>query len=97
MAYQNDDPANKIDFAVFPNKKAESSKHPEFVGTIEFGREILKTMVEEAKAGKLPVVMSFAMWHERTSAKGNAWRGAKLEIKKPKPEPQPEAADDNPW
>jgi hypothetical protein len=97
MAYQNEDPANKIDFAVFPNKNANSSKHPELVGTVEFGREILKTMVEEAKAGRFPVVMSVAIWPERVAKSGNLWRGAKLEVKKPKPEvkPEPEPSDDD--
>tara|TARA_R100000656_G_scaffold98693_1_gene71597 strand:- start:591 stop:809 length:219 start_codon:yes stop_codon:yes gene_type:complete len=70
MADYADEP--KIDFAVFKNKYAKTSRHPSEVGKIEFTREFLRTMVERAKTGTMPV-LKVAMW-DRTSKAGMPYK-----------------------
>ena len=43
----------KLNFSIFENRFANSSKHPTMTGIIEFTRPFLKAMVEEAKSGTM--------------------------------------------
>tara|TARA_R110002020_G_C16230003_1_gene768264 strand:+ start:129 stop:437 length:309 start_codon:yes stop_codon:yes gene_type:complete len=78
MADYADEP--KIDFAVFKNKYAKTSRHPSEVGKIEFTREFLQVMVERAKTGTMPV-LKVAMW-ERTSKAGMPYKNFRLELER---------------
>lgn len=99
MASNGSDEA-KLDFAVFANKYATTSKHPSEVGKIEFTREFLKAMVERAKEGTMPV-LRVAMWN-RTSKAGMDYRFFRLELDRVKPEAEEKkgdtkATDGLPW
>jgi len=85
----------KVDFAVFPNQYAKTSKHPKKTGKIEITREFLKLMVERAKTGEMPV-LRVAMW-ERTSKAGNNYENFRLELAKAEGPAKPEEDDDFPF
>jgi len=72
----------KIDFAVFKNNYATTSRHPAEVGKIEFSREFMKAMVDRAKTGTMPV-LRVAMWN-RTSKAGTPYRNFRLELERVK-------------
>ena len=55
----------KIDGAVFPMKERKHNKMPELTGVLEFSKTMLKSMVEEAKAGNTPVRVRLAVWPEQ--------------------------------
>lgn len=86
MADYTDEP--KIDFAVFKNKYAKTDRHPSEVGKIEFTREFLKTMVDRAKTGTMPV-LRVAMW-PRTSKAGLDYKFFRLELERVKSMPTEE-------
>jgi hypothetical protein len=94
----------KIDGAIFPLDR-KNDKMPEYTGVLEFGSAMLRSMVDEAKAGNLPVKIRIAVWPHQTSPRtGNAYRFVKCEVLYPKDSeaaPESEAKtdedDDLPW
>ena len=100
----------KIDGAVFPMKERKHNKMPELTGVLEFSKTMLKSMVEEARAGNTPVRVRLAVWPEQNGKNPphNPYRFVKLELlypsedvsqPKPEPEPEPSSSDDAelPW
>jgi hypothetical protein len=90
----------KVDFGIWPNRFKKSSKHPDKTGSIEVSEILLKGMLEQAKAGEMPV-LSVAIW-PRTSRNGEDYENAQLQLKpskmaasEPKPEPIPEPKVEN--
>lgn len=105
MAQRYADDKAKIDGAIFPLKDRHG-KQPEYTGVIEFTSAMLKSMVDEAKAGNIPVRVRLAVWpHQVSERTGNAYRFAKMEVLYPKdnsvpvPEPTPSDSEDDemPW
>jgi len=69
----------KLDFSIFENRFANSSKHPNMTGVIEFTRPFLKAMVEEAKSGTMPTV-KVAMWERTGRDSGKPYQYMRLEL-----------------
>tara|TARA_R110000822_G_scaffold13788_9_gene48802 strand:- start:8207 stop:8548 length:342 start_codon:yes stop_codon:yes gene_type:complete len=99
----------KIDGAVFPMKERKHNKMPELTGVLEFSKTMLKSMVEEAKAGNTPVRVRLAVWPEQNGKNPphNPYRFVKLELLYPSEavtaetslsqrdrEPEPSSSDD---
>ena len=70
----------KLDFSIFENRFASSSKHPTMTGIIEFTRPFLKAMVEEAKSGTMPH-LKVAMWERTGRDSGKPYQYMRLELK----------------
>ena len=79
MATKYDDQP-RLDFSIFENRFANSSKHPTMTGVIEFTRPFLKAMVEEAKAGTMPT-LKVAMWERTGRESGKPYQFMRLELK----------------
>tara|TARA_R100001244_G_C5130184_1_gene125572 strand:+ start:306 stop:629 length:324 start_codon:yes stop_codon:yes gene_type:complete len=69
----------KLDFSIFENRFANSSKHPTMTGIIEFTRPFLKAMVEEAKSGTMPH-LKVAMWERTGRDSGKPYQYMRLEL-----------------
>ena len=69
----------KLNFSIFENRFANSSKHPTMTGIIEFTRPFLKAMVEEAKSGTMPTV-KVAMWERTGRDSGKPYQYMRLEL-----------------
>ena len=69
----------KLNFSIFENRFANSSKHPTMTGIIEFTRPFLKAMVEEAKSGTMPTV-KVAMWARTGRDSGKPYQYMRLEL-----------------
>ena len=69
----------KLDFSIFENRFAKSSKHPTMTGIIEFTRPFLKAMVEEAKSGTMPN-LKVAMWERTGRESGKPYQYMRLEL-----------------
>ena len=86
----------KLNFSIFENRFATTSKHPTMTGIIEFTRPFLKAMVEEAKKGTMPT-LKVAMWERTGRDSGKPYQYIRLELQQSngataeKPEPEPEA------
>ena len=79
MASKYDDQP-QLDFSIFENRFATTSKHPSMTGVIEFTRPSLKAMVEEAKSGTMPS-LKVAMWAREGRESGKPYQFIRLEIK----------------
>ena len=69
----------KLNFSIFENRFANSSKHPTMTGAIEFTRPFLKAMVEEEKSGTMPTV-KVAMWERTGRDSGKPYQYMRLEL-----------------
>ena len=69
----------KLNFSIFENRFANSSKHPTMTGAIEFTRPFLKAMVEEAKSGTMPTV-TVARWERPGRESGKPYQYMRLEL-----------------
>ena len=69
----------KLDFSIFENRFAKSSKHPTMTGIIEFTRPFLKAMVEEAKSGTMPN-LKVAKWERTGRESGKPYQYMRLEL-----------------
>ena len=79
MATKYDDQP-QLDFSIFENRFATTSKHPSMTGVIEFTRPFLKAMVEEAKSGTMPS-LKVAMWARAGRESGKPYQFIRLELK----------------
>ena len=79
MATKYDDQP-QLDFSIFENRFATTSKHPSMTGVIEFTRPFLKAMVEEAKSGTMPS-LKVAMWAREGRESGKPYQFIRLELK----------------
>ena len=79
MATKYDDQP-QLDFSIFENRFATTSKHPSMTGVIEFTRPFLKAMVEEAKSGTMPT-LKVAMWAREGRESGKPYQFMRLELK----------------
>ena len=70
----------QLDFSIFENRFATTSKHPSMTGVIEFTRPFLKAMVEEAKSGTMPS-LKVAMWAREGRESGKPYQFMRLELK----------------
>jgi len=70
----------QLDFSIFENRFATTSKHPSMTGVIEFTRPFLKAMVEEAKSGTMPT-LKVAMWAREGRESGKPYQFIRLELK----------------
>ncbi len=70
----------QLDFSIFENRFATTSKHPSITGVIEFTRPFLKAMVEEAKSGTMPT-LKVAMWAREGRESGKPYQFMRLELK----------------
>ena len=70
----------QLDFSIFENRFAKTSKHPSMTGVVEFTRPFLKAMVEEAKSGTMPT-LKVAMWPREGRDSGKAYQFIRLELK----------------
>jgi hypothetical protein len=70
----------QLDFSIFENRFATTSKHPSMTGVIEFTRPFLKAMVEEAKSGTMPT-LKVAMWAREGRESGKPYQFMRLELK----------------
>jgi len=69
----------KLNFSIFENRFATTSKHPTMTGIIEFTRPFLKAMVEEAKKGTMPT-LKVAMWERTGRDSGKPYQYMRLEL-----------------
>ena len=79
MATKYDDQP-QLDFSIFENRFATTSKHPSMTGVVEFTRPFLKAMVEEAKSGTMPS-LKVAMWAREGRESGKPYQFMRLELK----------------
>ena len=70
----------QLDFSIFENRFATTSKHPSMTGVVEFTRPFLKAMVEEAKSGTMPS-LKVAMWAREGRESGKPYQFMRLELK----------------
>ena len=70
----------QLDFSIFENRFATTSKHPSMTGVVEFTRPFLKAMVEEAKSGTMPT-LKVAMWAREGRESGKPYQFMRLELK----------------
>ena len=78
----------KVEGAIFTNSYKKQPKHPDWTGTIELSKSILKELVERAKANQ-EIAISVAMWNRR-SKEGKTYKYVSVEL----PQLKEEQADD---
>ena len=87
----------EIEFAIFTNDFRQNERHPNKKGTIEFNRAFLKSLVDVAKTGTMPVV-SVAVWDRVSKNTNVSYQSVKLQLKQPvaneEPAPVEEENDD---
>jgi hypothetical protein len=72
----------KIDFALFPNEQRATDKHPIKTGRVEFTKPFLKQMLEQAKAGTMPV-LNAAVWNRTAKTTGKEFENVRLTMYQP--------------
>jgi len=78
----------KVEGAIFTNSYKKQPKHPDWTGTIELSKSILKELVERAKANQ-EISIRVAMW-DRESKEGKTYKYVSVEL----PQLKEEQADD---
>jgi|TARA_R100001530_G_scaffold17094_2_gene14865 hypothetical protein len=78
----------KVEGAIFTNSYKKQPKHPDWTGTIELSKSILKELVERAKANQ-DISIRVAMW-DRESKEGKTYKYVSVEL----PQLKEEQADD---
>jgi uncharacterized protein (DUF736 family) len=78
--------------ALFTNERKTSDKHPDYRGNLEIDRDLLKIMVEQAKAGE-KINMDLAGW-KKTSKSGSTFLSLKADKPYKKAEQKPAPIDD---
>jgi len=73
---------------LFPNRRKTTDKHPDMTGNLEISKDLLKELLEAAKAGK-PIKMDVSAW----SKTGNS--GKFLSLKASKAWEKPVAASNS--
>ena len=72
----------KLDFSIFKNKFASSTKHPSYTGEIEFPKEFLRAMAEQVKSGLTPTC-KVASWPREARQTNDPYQFMRLELKVP--------------
>jgi hypothetical protein len=62
---------------LFPNRRKTTDKHPDMTGNLEISKDLLKELLEAAKAGK-PIKMDVSAW----SKTGNSGKFLSLKASK---------------
>ena len=68
----------KVEGAIFENSYKKIPKHPDWTGTIELSKTLLKALVERAKANQ-EIAISLAMW-DRQSKEGKTYKYVSVEL-----------------
>ena len=84
--------------ALFTNTFKKSESHPDFKGSLELSTEVLKSLLEQAKAGD-PIKMDLGAW-KKQGAKGGflSLKASPLYVKAETARPNPsDFSDDIPF
>ena len=85
----------KVEGAIFANSYKKIPKHPDWTGTIELSKTLLKALVERAKANQ-EISISLAMW-DRQSKDGKTYKYVSVELPEIKEEEVDPFDDDVPF
>lgn len=72
----------RIDFSIFKNKFASSSKHPYMTGEVEIPKEFLREMAEQVKRGVTPVC-KVASWPREARKTNDPYQFIRIELQMP--------------
>jgi hypothetical protein len=68
----------QCDGAIFTNDYKQNEKQPDWTGTLEIPKELLKDLVEKVKQGQT-AELRVALW-DRTSKNGKDYKYARMDI-----------------
>ena len=77
----------QCDGAIFTNDYKTGEKQPDWTGTIEIPKELLKDLVEKVKQGQT-AELRVALW-DRTSKNGKDYKYARMDIPMVKKQEEP--------
>ena len=77
----------QCDGAIFTNDYKQNEKQPDWTGTVEIPKELLKDLVEKVKQGQT-AELRVALW-DRTSKNGKDYKYARMDIPMPKKQDEP--------
>ena len=80
------------DGAIYTNDYKKGDKQPDWTGSIELQKDLLKQLVEKAKAGEKTEVR-VALWDRVAKQSGKEYKYARMDVAQPKQQPEPEPVE----